>query len=205
MPLVQIGGVVLVLALRQELITKVVGEVLSMEGGSPRKLTKVTIEYVQPCAWGVGVVPLPKKICVRLRGRSRRNSRGGQRLVFYERILDRHNLRSATADAKLNRSTTERNQPVEARAQPDLEVEIFTGPNCIYCQRAKAVLVKQNLQYREVDVSIEEGRNEMQRRLPRARSIPQIFIGGKHIGGYEDLARLDARGSLRALTTDRHP
>ena len=93
---------------------------------------------------------------------------------------------------------------MKAHAQPGLEVEIFTGPNCIYCRRAKAVLARRNLQYREVDVSIGEGRDEMQRRLPRARSIPQVFIGGKHIGGCEDLERLDANGALSALTTDRH-
>ncbi len=82
------------------------------------------------------------------------------------------------------------------QAQPDLEVVIFTGPNCSYCQRAKAVLARRNLKYREVDVSVGDGRNEMQRRLPLARSIPQIFIDGEHIGGCEDLEQLDAAGVL---------
>lgn len=86
---------------------------------------------------------------------------------------------------------------MNTHAQPDLEVEIFTGPNCGYCQRAKAVLARRNLEYREFDASTGEGRHEMQRRLPLARSIPQIFIGGKHIGGCEDLEQLDANGELR--------
>lgn len=75
-------------------------------------------------------------------------------------------------------------------------VEIFTGPVCGYCSRAKAVLARRGLRYREVDVSNAEGRGEMAARLPHARSIPQIFIKGRHIGGCEDLERLDASGAL---------
>ncbi|MBI3375365.1 MAG: glutaredoxin 3 [Betaproteobacteria bacterium] len=93
---------------------------------------------------------------------------------------------------------------MQSPVQPGLEVEIFTGPNCGYCRRAKAVLDRRNLQYREVDVSIAQGRDELQRRLPRARSIPQIFIGADHIGGCEDLERLDANGTLNAMTTGGH-
>jgi glutaredoxin 3 len=86
---------------------------------------------------------------------------------------------------------------MNTHAQPKPGVEIFTGPNCGYCHRAKAVLAKRNLEYKEVDVSTTEGRSEMQRRLPLARSIPQIFIDGKHIGGCDDLEQLDASGGLR--------
>jgi glutaredoxin 3 len=75
-------------------------------------------------------------------------------------------------------------------------VEIFSGPLCSYCTRAKAVLERRGLRYREVDVSTAEGRGEMAARLPHARTIPQIFIGGEHIGGCEDLERLDASGAL---------
>lgn len=82
------------------------------------------------------------------------------------------------------------------QAQANPGVEIFTGQNCSYCQRAKAVLDRRNLKYREVDVSVGDGRDEMQRRLPGARSIPQIFIDGEHIGGCEDLEQLDADGTL---------
>lgn len=87
---------------------------------------------------------------------------------------------------------------MNTHAQPKPEIEIFTGPNCSYCHRAKDVLAKRNLEYKEVDVSTAEGRSEMQRRVPLARSIPQIFIDGKHIGGCDDLERLDASGGLRA-------
>ena len=76
------------------------------------------------------------------------------------------------------------------------DIEIFTGPDCGYCRREKALLARRDLRYREFDVSLAAGRDELQRRLPRARTIPQIFIGGEHIGGCEDLERLDADGKL---------
>lgn len=75
-------------------------------------------------------------------------------------------------------------------------VEVFSGAYCGYCQRAKALLERRGLRYREVDVATAEGRSEMASRLPHARTIPQIFIGGRHVGGCEDLERLDAAGRL---------
>ena len=74
------------------------------------------------------------------------------------------------------------------------KVEIFTGPGCDYCVAAKQLLVKRNLSFTERDVSRSDVRAELQRRLPRARTIPQIFIDGIHVGGYEDLCiQLGAR------------
>lgn len=67
------------------------------------------------------------------------------------------------------------------------DIEIFTGPGCDYCVAAKQFLVKHNLGFRERDTSRDDVRAEMKRRLPRERTIPQIFIDGAHIGGYEDL------------------
>lgn len=78
-------------------------------------------------------------------------------------------------------------------------VEIFTGPNCAYCQRAKALLDRKGLRYREMDVSVVAHREELLRRLPRARSIPQIFITGTYVGGCEDLEMLAADGALDGL------
>ena len=68
------------------------------------------------------------------------------------------------------------------------DIEIFTGPDCTYCESAKALLKRHNLAYTERDVSQPEVLAEFQQRLPRVRSIPQIFIDGDHIGSYEDLA-----------------
>lgn len=78
------------------------------------------------------------------------------------------------------------------------DIEIFTGPSCGYCTRAKALLATRGLPFRERDISIETERAELVKRLPRARSIPQIFFDGSHIGGCEDLELLDRRGELPA-------
>ncbi|MGI9389959.1 MAG: glutaredoxin domain-containing protein [Boseongicola sp.] len=68
-----------------------------------------------------------------------------------------------------------------------MEVEIFTGPNCGYCSAAKSLLDKRGIGYAERDMQDATVRQEFADRLPRMRSIPQIFIDGEHIGGFEDL------------------
>jgi len=70
---------------------------------------------------------------------------------------------------------------------PTPDVEIFTGPNCGYCERAKALLADRGIPWRERDVGAADVRAEMKARLPREKTIPQIFIDGEHIGGLEDL------------------
>jgi glutaredoxin 3 len=75
-------------------------------------------------------------------------------------------------------------------------VEIYTGPLCSYCARAKSLLTAKGIAFKEHDVSGPGGREAMQQRLPRARTIPQIFIAGEHIGGCEDLELLESTGRL---------
>ena len=80
------------------------------------------------------------------------------------------------------------------------KIEIFSSPNCGYCDRAKALLDARGQAYENLDVAGEAGHKEaLLRRLPRVRSLPQIFIGGEHIGGYEDLQLLEDSGKLDAL------
>ena len=67
-------------------------------------------------------------------------------------------------------------------------IEIFTGPGCGYCTAAKRLLSARNLPFVERDISAPEVLAEMRRRLPNARTIPQIFMGDEHIGGYDDLS-----------------
>ncbi|NNE21002.1 MAG: glutaredoxin 3 [Rhizobiales bacterium] len=67
------------------------------------------------------------------------------------------------------------------------DVEIFTGPRCGYCTAAKSLLEHLGMAYAERDVSDPAVLKEMRERLPRSKSIPQIFIDGEHIGGYDDL------------------
>ncbi len=80
------------------------------------------------------------------------------------------------------------------------KIEMFSSPKCGYCERAKALLDKRGCAYQERDVAGHAGhRMELQRRLPRVRSLPQIFIGGEHVGGYEDLQFLEDTGRLEEL------
>ncbi len=72
------------------------------------------------------------------------------------------------------------------------DIEMFAGPNCAYCQAAKDLLSEKGLAYTERDISDPEVLQEFRERLPRQKAIPQIFIDGDHIGGFEDLRlRLD--------------
>ncbi len=78
------------------------------------------------------------------------------------------------------------------------EIEIYTGPGCGFCARAKTLLAEAGLDYRERDISDPSVREEFVARLPRVKSIPQVFIAGEHIGGYDDLEILAERGELPA-------
>ncbi|MDJ0946753.1 MAG: glutaredoxin domain-containing protein [Kiloniellales bacterium] len=81
------------------------------------------------------------------------------------------------------------------------KIEIFSAPDCGYCRRAKELLDGKGLAYRELDIAADPAQlGELRRRLPRSKAIPQIFIDGEHIGGYEDLCLLEARGELDALS-----
>lgn len=79
-------------------------------------------------------------------------------------------------------------------------VEIYTTPTCGYCQAAKALLRKKGVNYTEIDVSRDPDlRADMSKRAGGSRTVPQIFIRGKHIGGCDDLHELDYEGGLDPL------
>lgn len=79
------------------------------------------------------------------------------------------------------------------------KVEIYTTPFCGYCARAKALLDSKGVDYDERDVMMDDkARTEMRARTNRT-SVPQIFIDGRHIGGSDELAALDAEGKLDPL------
>jgi glutaredoxin 3 len=78
-------------------------------------------------------------------------------------------------------------------------VELYTTPSCPFCVRAKRLLKERDIAYTEFDVSEDdELRAEIMERTGR-RTVPQIFIDGRSIGGFEELAALDAAGELRDL------
>lgn len=79
------------------------------------------------------------------------------------------------------------------------DITIYSTPVCPYCVRAKNLLKQKGQQFQEIDVSDDEARSKMIDRAGGRRTVPQIFIGDKHIGGYDDLAALDRKGELDAL------
>lgn len=79
------------------------------------------------------------------------------------------------------------------------DILIYTRPLCPYCVAAKALLSEKGVSYREIDISGNSpGREEMLARSQR-QTVPQIFIGSRHVGGFDDLAALDRQGALDPL------
>ena len=77
------------------------------------------------------------------------------------------------------------------------KVEIYTKMFCGYCYRAKRLLESKGVEFEEFDITMGGPRRaEMLERKPDARTVPQIFIDGKSVGGSDDLARLDREGKL---------
>ena len=80
------------------------------------------------------------------------------------------------------------------------EVEIYTTPFCGYCARAKRLLDKKGVAYREIDVFSDRAlRDEMTTRAGGRTSVPQIFINDRGVGGFDDLAELDMDGELDSM------
>ena len=80
------------------------------------------------------------------------------------------------------------------------QVEIYTSPLCGFCHAAKRLLNQKGVAFSEVDVLREPGRKaEMIKRANGGRTVPQIFIGDKHVGGSDDLHALERSGKLDAL------
>lgn len=79
-------------------------------------------------------------------------------------------------------------------------VEIYTTPFCPYCIAAKQLLQKKGVSYAETDVSRDPSlRQAMMKRAGGRHTVPQIFIGGQHVGGCDDLHALDQQGRLDPL------
>ena len=77
---------------------------------------------------------------------------------------------------------------------------LYTTPYCGYCRAAKHLLTKKGAAFTEIDVSGDLGlRQEMIDRAYGRRTVPQIFINGTHVGGYEELDELDRAAKLDAL------
>ena len=76
---------------------------------------------------------------------------------------------------------------------------MYTTSWCPYCSRARELFERKGVAYTEIDVDAVDGaRAEMQRRSGRT-SVPQIFVGERHLGGFDDTYALDLRGELDPL------
>jgi glutaredoxin 3 len=74
---------------------------------------------------------------------------------------------------------------------------LYTTQFCGYCRAAKNLLRAKGLDYEEIDVGAASGRRlEMVERAHGRRTVPQIFIHGRHVGGYDELAALEREGKL---------
>jgi len=80
------------------------------------------------------------------------------------------------------------------------QIEIYTSPLCGFCHAAKRMLNDKGASYSEIDVAADPSkRQEMMSRASGRHTVPQIFIGDRHIGGYDDLASLEQSGKLDPL------
>lgn len=79
-------------------------------------------------------------------------------------------------------------------------VEIYTKAFCPYCSRAKALLDSRGVAYEEHDITMGgPQRAEMIARADGSMTVPQVFVGGAHVGGSDDLAEADRSGELDKL------
>ena len=80
------------------------------------------------------------------------------------------------------------------------KIEVYTKFLCPYCSRAKALLSSKNVQFDELDITMDRDlRTAMIARANGRTTVPQIFINDQHIGGSDDLAALNQKGALDLL------
>jgi glutaredoxin 3 len=85
------------------------------------------------------------------------------------------------------------------------EVIMYSTTWCGYCQRARGLLERKGVEIREIKVDENPGeRDVMVTKSGGRRTVPQIFIGERHVGGYDDLAALDRAGELDKLLSKAH-
>ncbi len=75
-------------------------------------------------------------------------------------------------------------------------IEIYTKDWCSYCRAAKNLLDQRGIEYEEIDVTKDEEQEAVMLARSLRRSVPQIFIDGVHLGGFDELAALDREGKL---------
>lgn len=79
------------------------------------------------------------------------------------------------------------------------EVRVYTTRVCAYCAAAKALLTRKRVPYKEIDVTADADTRAWLVTASGQRTVPQIFIGDRSIGGFTELHDLDQRGELDGL------
>ena len=79
------------------------------------------------------------------------------------------------------------------------DVTIYTRDSCGYCQAAMELLRRKNVEFERIEVTDSAIRQAMIQRAGGRTTVPQIFIGGQHVGGCDDLYALEDEGRLDAL------
>ena len=85
------------------------------------------------------------------------------------------------------------------------DVVMYRTPFCPYCMRAERLLKQKGVTVREIDVSNDSSARSWLLQATRQRTVPQIFINGVSVGGYDDIAALDRRGVLEQLLSEAPP
>ena len=81
------------------------------------------------------------------------------------------------------------------------EITVYSTGWCPYCERARALLERKGLPFREIKVDEDPAEREaMLARSGGRRTVPQIFIGERHVGGFDELYALEKAGKLDQLT-----
>jgi glutaredoxin 3 len=78
-------------------------------------------------------------------------------------------------------------------------ITVYSTNYCPYCVRAKDLLKRKGANFTEINVEDDDAREAMIKKAGGRRTVPQIFIGEQHIGGYDDMVKLDKAGKLDAL------
>ena len=77
------------------------------------------------------------------------------------------------------------------------KITMYSGPLCNFCDAAKRLLLRNNLEYDEIDISTKSGLiDEMIKKANGKRTIPQIFFDDHHVGGYQELRALEKENKL---------
>ena len=83
------------------------------------------------------------------------------------------------------------------------KVQVYTTQWCPYCHAVKSIFDGKGVAYEEVDAQDPETRMAMVQRAHGRRTVPQVFVGGRHLGGYSELAALDRDGKLDPILGGR--